>query len=345
MTSPRNGIEIVYTSDSANHGRKRPPPPPKKSLPSSPPRRNQHQQNLPPLPKHQIQTQHTESNPSSHNANLSKYNYNYNLHSNKPSDFSGDKTNSKQFHTRGTTAVPTGVLTRSKPTSIASVAPEDVMQEQTLHIKDSELLLSKSFAFQTFCINSDCCCLFFTLILCLVLSFVCTLYGLGQITSLELTNYWCDKKDLDAIYANSLKYGLNEGTNEGCWKSKQFTVDLTALFDSSISYTSVSDITDWNVFKCCIWLLFGLFFLIPLTFIAIILYDLNMIYYKYGRSEAKAAMEAILQSPTDSGVHSPTNSSTQNRRQSEAVQPSNNSKKCCLKGLCNVQLCVSFVTT
>ena len=67
----------------------------------------------------------------------------------------------------------------------------------------------------------------FVYILCLFMSFICILYGLGQIRELELTNYWCHKKDLETIYKHSWENNLNHGTNDGCWKSKQFTVSFT----------------------------------------------------------------------------------------------------------------------
>ena len=68
-----------------------------------------------------------------------------------------------------------------------------------------------------------------TNLLCLFLSFVCSLYGFGQITKLQLAKYWCDKKDLETIYLNSIENQFNGGTNEGCWKSKQFTVEQTTF--------------------------------------------------------------------------------------------------------------------
>ena len=64
----------------------------------------------------------------------------------------------------------------------------------------------------------------FIYVLCMFLGVICIFYGLGQITQLELTNYWCDKKDLNTIHQHSWENNLNEGTNDGCWKSKLFTV-------------------------------------------------------------------------------------------------------------------------
>ena len=69
----------------------------------------------------------------------------------------------------------------------------------------------------------------FTILLCVFMSFVCAFYGYGQITQLNLGNYSCDKKSLADIYEHSEKYQLNHGTNDGCWKSKQFTVKTGCL--------------------------------------------------------------------------------------------------------------------
>ena len=75
-----------------------------------------------------------------------------------------------------------------------------------------------------FLCNIDFFISIFIYILCIFLGFVCILYGFGQITQLQLTNYWCEKKDLETIHQHSLENMLNEGTNDGCWKSKHFTV-------------------------------------------------------------------------------------------------------------------------
>ena len=77
---------------------------------------------------------------------------------------------------------------------------------------------------QTCTSNTDFLISSFISILCIFLGIVCILYGLGQITDLQLNNYWCEKKDLQTIYQHSLENNLNEGTTEGCWKSKLFTV-------------------------------------------------------------------------------------------------------------------------
>ena len=70
----------------------------------------------------------------------------------------------------------------------------------------------------------------FCVFLCAFLGFVCVLYGFGQITELNVTHYWCDRKNLDTIRKHSIEYNLNQGTEIGCWKTRQFNVDINSLF-------------------------------------------------------------------------------------------------------------------
>ena len=97
--------------------------------------------------------------------------------------------------------------------------------------------------------------------LCIFLGVICLLYGFGQINELVLSNYWCDKKDLSTIRQHSVENELNYGTNEGCWKSKYFTVDTSALFDISRVYSTSPDFQSFNVIRCTIWLSYGIWFI------------------------------------------------------------------------------------
>ena len=55
------------------------------------------------------------------------------------------------------------------------------------------------------------------------------LFG-GCVANHETTKYDLEKnKDLDTIYQHSIENGLNYGTDEGCWKSKQFTVSKSVV--------------------------------------------------------------------------------------------------------------------
>ena len=111
-----------------------------------------------------------------------------------------------------------------------------------------------------FC-NADFFVFVLVFCVCMCLGFVCILYGFGQITQLILSNYWCEKKQLNEIYQHSQQFNLNHGTNDGCWKSKQFTVDTYALFQSSSVYSTESDFSTVNVCRCIIWLLASVSFI------------------------------------------------------------------------------------
>ena len=81
-------------------------------------------------------------------------------------------------------------------------------------------------------------------VVCIFLAMTRGLYGFGQITQLVLSNYWCEKRDLDVIYAHSIEYGLNEGTNDG---STQFKVNINAFVDSELVYTTTTDFNATNI--------------------------------------------------------------------------------------------------
>ena len=150
---------------------------------------------------------------------------------------------------------------------------------------------------------------FFVLVVVLVVSIflalICMMYGFGQITQLILSNYWCQSVDLETIYQHSIENGLNQGTNQGCWRSKQFTVclsiksqvnctffvcfscmycmifyvqvDTNALFDSLSVHSTTSDFTTWNLLRCVIWLLFSVMLMwIAVGFMSIQLAELGI---------------------------------------------------------------------
>ena len=115
------------------------------------------------------------------------------------------------------------------------------------------------------------------------MSFVCAFYGFGQITKLNVTHYWCDRKTLDEIREHSIEYNLNHGTSDGCWKSTQFNVDKNSLFDISI-YDTNPDITSSNVLKCIIWQFYSIwFFSIATGFFSLFCADFVTICCKFSR--------------------------------------------------------------
>ena len=65
--------------------------------------------------------------------------------------------------------------------------------------------------------------------ICNFLSFICLLYGFGQITRVQLSDYWCQEKSLSEIRQHSIDENLNHGTSVGCWKSKQYTVSIVCI--------------------------------------------------------------------------------------------------------------------
>ena len=123
-----------------------------------------------------------------------------------------DDTNADSGDSKGITS-----LTMRTVTSINAQYPLNV-------------IVSKSLIVKLFVCNTDFFVTVITCILCLFLGFVCFLYGIGQVTKLELANYWCEKKSLAEIHQHSAEFGLNHGTNDGCWQSKQFTV----MFDGEL---------------------------------------------------------------------------------------------------------------
>ena len=116
----------------------------------------------------------------------------------------------------------------SKVDSGVSVSSASATKTGTGTKTDNNISKSKrlklSFSILVYCFNIHFGIIIFTIVLCIFLSCVCSFYGYGQITSLSLNNYWCEKKSLTEIYQHSYDYNLSHGTNDGCWKSKQFTV-------------------------------------------------------------------------------------------------------------------------
>ena len=101
---------------------------------------------------------------------------------------------------------------------------ETTYQRLPDYTSNVNVTITKWTRFKVYFHNFDTVIAVFVVFLSLFLSFVCGLYAFGQITQLQLTNYWCQLKDLDTIRQHSIEHKLNEGTEDGCWKSKQFTV-------------------------------------------------------------------------------------------------------------------------
>ena len=61
------------------------------------------------------------------------------------------------------------------------------------------------------------------------MSLLCLFYSIGQIVSLTIDNYWCQKRTLQEIRIHSKENDLPYGSDD-CWSSKDFTVNLQSLF-------------------------------------------------------------------------------------------------------------------
>ena len=82
----------------------------------------------------------------------------------------------------------------------------------------------------------------------IVLIFVFLLYGIGQVTSLKIENFFCDSKTMDEIHEHSRMFNATEGIDEGCWKSKGNSIDEKLLFSVN-AYTTEYNGTTWNIIK------------------------------------------------------------------------------------------------
>ena len=126
----------------------------------------------------------------------------------------------------------------------------------------------------------------FVLGLCMFLSLVCYFYALGQITDLELANYWCDKQELSQIYQHSIDNNLNEGTPYGCWRAKQFTINEESLFGkNSDNYQTYIKLTTENMIRFIIWITFsGIFVILSLIAILSRIVDFCKLYCNFRKA-------------------------------------------------------------
>eukprot|EP01084_Bolivina_argentea_P001941 3589_1 len=93
-------------------------------------------------------------------------------------------------------------------------------------------------------------------------------YTIGQILSLELSNFWCPQRTAEDILKHSIDINENGGDNSGCWTSKSFQVDNRLLWStSSYGYSRVTDGVSY--FKFSLFLLISVVFLIVIIFYSI----------------------------------------------------------------------------
>lgn len=99
----------------------------------------------------------------------------------------------------------------------------------------------------------------FLLLVSLMLLFLCIIYGIGQITKLDLANYFCQTNSLDSIYKHSQNYNLTNGTSDECFVSKGLIVDNDLLF-SAQAYQATSDFLTINIVKFVLFCIGSLWF-------------------------------------------------------------------------------------
>eukprot|EP01084_Bolivina_argentea_P262053 443068_1 len=94
--------------------------------------------------------------------------------------------------------------------------------------------------------------LFLSRILILLITMFCFIlslfYTLGQILSLQLSEFWCPKTTIEEVHANSKAKNLNGGQGNACWRTKLFVVNSKALW-SSESYDFEWEFQDKNILK------------------------------------------------------------------------------------------------
>ena len=99
----------------------------------------------------------------------------------------------------------------------------------------------------------------FLLVVDLMLLFLCIIYGIGQITTLDLSKYVCNTQSLEDIYEYSQNYNLTNGTNIECMISKGVIVDNDLLF-SNDAYQAVFDFHTLNITKFVLFVIGSIWF-------------------------------------------------------------------------------------
>eukprot|EP01084_Bolivina_argentea_P001940 3588_1 len=94
-------------------------------------------------------------------------------------------------------------------------------------------------------------------------------YTIGQILSLDLSNFWCPQRTTEEILKHSIDIKANFGDPDGCWTKKNpFKVDNRLLWStSSYGYSPVTD--GLSYFKFSLFLLISVVFLIVIIFYSI----------------------------------------------------------------------------
>eukprot|EP01083_Nonionella_stella_P183440 662958_1 len=93
-------------------------------------------------------------------------------------------------------------------------------------------------------------------LLTLLMMFLCILYAIGQITTLNIQEFICANKPIEEIRQHSQIYNLPHGTTSGCWTSKGVKANQDLLFQNRayrsqwIEKQSPQDIIKFSLFLC-----------------------------------------------------------------------------------------------
>ena len=78
--------------------------------------------------------------------------------------------------------------------------------------------------------NINCWAGILVYLLCIFLTIVSIFYALGQITSLEVVDFFCPDYTEEQVRQHSIENGLNQGDPGSCWKTKSFRVKYSSCF-------------------------------------------------------------------------------------------------------------------
>eukprot|EP01084_Bolivina_argentea_P025857 48093_1 len=133
------------------------------------------------------------------------------------------------------------------------------------------------------CKNIYCCIGAFVSLLALFLLMVSCFYAFGQVSTLEVENFFCPEISLNEVHEHSIQYGLNKGADEStCYKTKYFRLDENKLFHVN-QYDVIYILSTLNIVKSSLWcfiVVFNVFLLI--AYVILIIIDCHK--YSYNKS-------------------------------------------------------------
>eukprot|EP01083_Nonionella_stella_P084950 235247_1 len=139
----------------------------------------------------------------------------------------------------------------SSPPSVTAVDKVDAKSDADNATKLQCVLLLKNELFYARII---------VLLVTIFLLLVSILYAIGQVTSLQISNYWCDSYTLEEVHQHSRDVGANRGWFNSCWRTKINQVDPVALWTDKV-YTQKPDQSLASTIKCLGFMVLALLFL------------------------------------------------------------------------------------